>query len=201
MIHAYIFVKFGGTLHRDGHGPDFQAIMNRINKAAGSNITVYHTFHAEVRACRTHVWRCQGQCQNMAPFYGWCRRSMNRAPSPSDWWWSHHQQACGGMYIKVSEPEGYKAKQAKKRAPVNPITAYFKGLGSARKLGDSLTGELNTKRKTLAKPPLSSPKKQEQPSYFDSLKGAGQKLGSDIEIMTVKPRVSPNEPIDLTFDD
>lgn len=126
---------------------------------------------------------------------------MNRAPSPSDWWWSHHDRTCGGKYIKVSEPEGYKAKQAKKRPPVNPITAYFKGLGTARKLGDSLTEGHNPKRKNPVKTGSNSPKKPEKASYFDSLKGSGQKLGSDIEIITASLVVPSNESIDLTLDD
>lgn len=139
MIHAYIFAKFGGTLQRDGHGPDFLAVMHRINKAAGSSITVYHTFHAEVKACRVHVWRCQGPCQNRAPFYGWCRRSMNRPPQPADWWFANHQRTCGGIYVKVSEPLVEK-KSPKKRAgpPENP---YFKKLGKGRKLGGEDGGQ------------------------------------------------------------
>ena len=35
---------------------------------------------------------------------------MNRAPSPRDPWWAEHQRTCGGTYIKIKEPEGYKKK-------------------------------------------------------------------------------------------
>lgn len=201
MIHAYIFVKYGGTLHRDGHGPDFQAVMKRINSAAGTTITIYHTFHAEVRACRTHVWRCQGGCREMAPFYGWCRRAMNRAPSQADWWWAQHQSRCGGTFVKVSEPEGFKEKQAKKRPAPNPITVYFKSLGGGMKLGDSSSQPKERKKKKIK---VISPKKEPQPSYFDAIKGGGQKLGSDIEIISESTAIEiiPNgAAIDLTLDD
>jgi len=31
-----------------GHGPEFQSHMNRINSLAGTSITIFHSFHAEV---------------------------------------------------------------------------------------------------------------------------------------------------------
>lgn len=141
MIHAYIFIKQGGTLDRDGHGPDFQAQMQRINGLAGSTITVFHTFHEEVRALKKHVWRCQGSCSKKAPFYGWVRRSMNRAPQPADWWWSQHQSSCGGTFLKVDEPLEFKKKEAKKKekkvkSEYEQIDKYFgKMKGKGRKLG------------------------------------------------------------------
>lgn len=104
MIHAYLFI-----LHiresNGGHGPNFIRIMNSINKTAGTNITVYHSFHDEVELYRTHVWRCNGICQHRKPFYGWIRRTSNRAPSANDFWWAKHQQTCSGHFQKVSEPE------------------------------------------------------------------------------------------------
>lgn len=33
---------------------------------------------------------------------------MNRAPSANDFWWSEHQQTCGGTFTKIKEPENYK---------------------------------------------------------------------------------------------
>ena len=58
MIHAYFFVKQGGSLDRDGHGTDFQDVMNQINGREGSKITIYHTFHYEVANYQVHHWRC-----------------------------------------------------------------------------------------------------------------------------------------------
>lgn len=52
--------------------------MNRINKSAGTTITIYHTFHDEVRHYQTHVWKCDGPCQHKSPYFGIVRRSMNR---------------------------------------------------------------------------------------------------------------------------
>lgn len=47
MIHAYLFVTDGDDDH-DGHGPAFHEHMYRINREAGTKISVYHTFHDEV---------------------------------------------------------------------------------------------------------------------------------------------------------
>ena len=47
MIHAYLFVTDGNDDH-DGHGPAFHEHMYRINKEAGTKISVYHNFHDEV---------------------------------------------------------------------------------------------------------------------------------------------------------
>ncbi|KAF9907004.1 hypothetical protein EC991_011399 [Linnemannia zychae] len=116
MIHAYLFVTQAIQDH-DGHGADFQYHMNRINKAAGTTITIYHTFHDEVRYYKTHVWKCGGPCQHRPPYYGIVRRSMNRPPQPADRWYAEHQESCGGTYTKISEPEPTpKKKSAKKTA-------------------------------------------------------------------------------------
>jgi len=39
MIHAYLFLT-NNDQDRDGHGPNFCKHMHRINKEAGTNITV-----------------------------------------------------------------------------------------------------------------------------------------------------------------
>ena len=57
MIHAYLFLT-NGVMDRDGHGPTFQYHMNRINKRAGTSITIFHSFHDEVDSYRTHWWKC-----------------------------------------------------------------------------------------------------------------------------------------------
>ena len=57
MIHAYVFVATPVRDH-DDHGPLFQGHMNRINEAARTKITVFHTFHDEVDSYRQHVWQC-----------------------------------------------------------------------------------------------------------------------------------------------
>ena len=38
---------------------------------------------------------------------------MNRAPGPNDIWWAQHQASCGGLYVKIKEPEGYGVKKKK----------------------------------------------------------------------------------------
>uniref|UniRef100_A0A914M5P2 SprT-like domain-containing protein n=1 Tax=Meloidogyne incognita TaxID=6306 RepID=A0A914M5P2_MELIC len=106
MIHAYLFVTGGALfMDRDGHGPEFQSHMNRINSLAGTSITIFHSFHAEVIHYKQHWWRCSGPCKERAPYYGWVKRAVNRKPGPYDYWWKQHQVDCGGDYIKVKEPE------------------------------------------------------------------------------------------------
>ncbi|CEF70040.1 Domain of unknown function SprT-like domain-containing protein [Strongyloides ratti] len=107
MIHAYLFVTKNNR-DRDGHGPEFQSWMNKINKICGTSVTIYHTFNAEVRHYKTHVWRCNGPCSRRPPFWGYIRRSMNRAPSKNDYWWSQHEATCGGKFIKIKEPDNYR---------------------------------------------------------------------------------------------
>lgn len=100
MIHAYLFVTHNNR-DRDGHGPEFHKHMYRINKEVGTNITVYHTFHEEVRLYQQHWWRCNGPCQSRKPFFGIVRRATNRAPGPNDRWWGEHLRNCGGTFTKV----------------------------------------------------------------------------------------------------
>ncbi|KAK1928778.1 SprT-like domain-containing protein Spartan [Phytophthora citrophthora] len=114
MIHAYVFVATPVRDHED-HGPLFQAHMNRINDAAKTKITVFHTFHDEVDAYRQHVWQCSGSCRRTAPYFGLVKRAMNRPPGPTDRWWADHQRSCGGSYTKIEEPAEFTAKQAKKK--------------------------------------------------------------------------------------
>ncbi|KAM6964904.1 DNA-dependent metalloprotease SPRTN [Aplochiton taeniatus] len=109
MIHALLFVTQNNR-DRDGHGPEFCKHMERINKATGTKITIYHTFNDEVDLYRQHWWHCNGPCQNRKPYFGYVKRAMNRAPSSLDPWWGEHQRSCGGSYIKVKEPEGYGKK-------------------------------------------------------------------------------------------
>ncbi|CAH2217654.1 jg1240 [Pararge aegeria aegeria] len=126
MIHAYLFVTCRDQ-DRDGHGPNFKEHMYRINKAAGLNISIYHDFHDEVELYKTHWWRCNGPCHTMKPHFGIVRRSTNRAPGPSEYWWKAHQRRCGGNFVKIKEPENY-GKDKKKRASPNPcgdITKYI----------------------------------------------------------------------------
>lgn len=114
MIHAYLFVTHNNKDH-DAHGPEFLKHMHRINKATGTRITVYHSFHDEVDLHRKHWWKCNGPCQYRSPFFGIVKRAMNRAPSPRDPWWPQHKATCGGTYIKVKEPESSAQKNNLKR--------------------------------------------------------------------------------------
>ncbi|NXL89482.1 SPRTN protein, partial [Alectura lathami] len=116
MIHALLFVT-NKDENRAAHGPEFHKHMNRINRLTGANVTVFHNFYDEVNLYRQHWWRCNGPCQYMRPFFGYVKRSMNRAPSAQDFWWAVHQRNCGGTFIKVKEPEKIPKKGKKKTEP------------------------------------------------------------------------------------
>ncbi|XP_023934280.2 DNA-dependent metalloprotease dvc-1 [Bicyclus anynana] len=144
MIHAYLFVT-NRDQDRDGHGPNFKMHMHRINKAAGLNISIYHDFHAEVKLYQTHWWRCNGPCQTMKPHFGIVRRSTNRAPGTSDYWWKSHQRQCGGNFVKIKEPENY-GKDKKKKAspkPIADITKYISTSNNTDKVSKPVLKDSN----------------------------------------------------------
>ncbi|XP_067149552.1 DNA-dependent metalloprotease SPRTN isoform X2 [Apteryx mantelli] len=80
-------------------------------------VEIYHNFHDEVDLYRQHWWRCNGPCQNRRPYFGYVKRSMNRAPSARDFWWVEHQETCGGTFTKVKEPENFSKKAKEKTQP------------------------------------------------------------------------------------
>ncbi|KAJ8721221.1 hypothetical protein PYW07_001996 [Mythimna separata] len=130
MIHAFLFVT-NRDQDRDGHGPNFKAHMHRINKSAGLNISIYHSFHDEVHLYQTHWWRCNGPCATRKPHFGIVRRTANRAPGPNDYWWKDHLRKCGGVFVKIKEPEkqekskGKKTTKATTTKPNADITKYI----------------------------------------------------------------------------
>lgn len=71
---------------------------------------MYHNFHDEVNVYKTHWWRCNGICQNRSPFFGYVKRTSNRAPGPNDLWWKQHLESCGGSFLKIKGPENKKTK-------------------------------------------------------------------------------------------
>ncbi|NXD12752.1 SPRTN protein, partial [Nothocercus nigrocapillus] len=116
MIHALLFVT-NNDRDRESHGPEFCRHMRRINRLTGANVTIYHNFHDEVDSYRQHWWRCNGPCQNRKPYFGYVKRSMNRAPSARDFWWAEHQETCGGTFTKIKEPENFSKKAKEKTQP------------------------------------------------------------------------------------
>jgi predicted SprT family Zn-dependent metalloprotease len=109
MIHAYMFVT-KNIKDNSAHGPEFQRIMGDINSREGTQITIYHSFHAEVDFYRVHWWKCS-KCDRIV------KRSMNRAPSKWDDWWSAHVRSCGGDFVKIKGPEKKKPVKAEKKKP------------------------------------------------------------------------------------
>uniref|UniRef100_A0A0K0FAQ7 SprT-like domain-containing protein Spartan (projected from Caenorhabditis elegans ortholog dvc-1) n=1 Tax=Strongyloides venezuelensis TaxID=75913 RepID=A0A0K0FAQ7_STRVS len=161
MIHAYLFVTKRNQ-DRDGHGPDFQLLMRKINSMCGTSITIYHTFNAEVRHYKTHVWRCNGPCSRRPPFWGYVRRSMNRTPSRNDYWWSEHVATCGGSFIKVKEPENYNGKKTSKtgscRNEVSKTKTIVNGILISSEKPKSIVVSPKTIRKTGIGKNILSPK-------------------------------------------
>ncbi|XP_043280865.1 DNA-dependent metalloprotease dvc-1 [Venturia canescens] len=155
MIHGYLFLT-NNNRDRDGHGPEFLKIMDRINKEAGTQISVYHSFHDEVKLYQQHWWRCDGPCQKQPPFFGTVRRAMNRAPGPSDFWWASHKARCDGTFIKVREPEKKiedkksKGKVADKKASKN-LDDYF----TNKNKKPEISGGVKNWMPTLTAPPNS----------------------------------------------
>lgn len=98
MIHASLFLKFGVERDSDdGHGPRFLAEAERVGALAGVQITVYHSFAAEVESHQGHWWTC-GKCGRVV------KRAVNRPPAPTDGWWEGHVRACGGEFQKSHQP-------------------------------------------------------------------------------------------------
>ncbi|NXV08823.1 SPRTN protein, partial [Cettia cetti] len=129
MIHALLFVTHNYK-DRESHGPEFCKHMRRINLLTGANVTIYHNFYDEINLYRQHWWRCNGPCQNRAPYYGYVKRSMNRAPSAHDFWWDEHQRTCGGTFTKVKEPEKFSEKSKQKTQTAKP--PHFKSTNKGK---------------------------------------------------------------------
>lgn len=166
MIHAFLFV-LNIRESNGGHGPNFKKIMERINRTAGTNITVYHTFHDEVNLYKTHVWRCNGICKERQPFFGYVRRTCNRAPNHTDFWWAQHKETCGGYFQKVSEPEpkkrGPKHAQNKSKDINNSIQNINHpkwGMNTDQRSGSSsfdFTSPVKSSIRTVTKPTVINP--------------------------------------------
>ncbi|XP_075351986.1 DNA-dependent metalloprotease SPRTN [Mycteria americana] len=134
MIHALLFVT-NNDKDRESHGPEFRKHMHRINRLTGANVTIYHTFHDEVDLYRQHWWRCNGPCQNRKPYFGYVKRSMNRAPSARDFWWAEHQETCGGTFTKVKEPENFSKKSKETTQPAKLPNSELTNKGKTQMRG------------------------------------------------------------------
>ncbi|PRW20898.1 sprT-like domain-containing Spartan [Chlorella sorokiniana] len=139
MTHAYMMLQGIRDDDRGGHGTIFKSIIQRINTSrlpdhqrppGGYNVAVYHTMLAEVDHYRQHHWQCE-RCGNLV------KRAMNRPPQEADCRgrmgrgadcrdpdcrFHMHQKHCGGVWIKVKEPEGYQQK-GKKRGDSSAASA------------------------------------------------------------------------------
>uniref|UniRef100_A0A7I5ECE1 Protein with SprT-like domain at the N terminus n=1 Tax=Haemonchus contortus TaxID=6289 RepID=A0A7I5ECE1_HAECO len=164
MIHAFLFVTQRNR-DRDGHGPEFQYHMYRINQMANTNITIYHSFHDEVNVYKQHIWRCDGPCRERRPFFGYVKRSSNRAPGPNDLWWNSHKANCNGTFIKIKEPEGYGQRKRKKpdekeiveKKRNNSLDRYFANVGKGQTCGTLNRVEGAASTSTQSSSSLTSP--------------------------------------------
>lgn len=187
MIHALLFVQKINDNH-ESHGKVFHEHMHRISSEGKCHITVYHNFHDEVKHYQNHVWKCNGVCRNYPPYYGVVRRAMNRAPGPNDFWFSQHQETCGGTFVKIEGPEKVKSvSKSKKESKVisggiksfltpkdgkKPIDGKAsKPVAGTKRTGDPLTSD--TKSHTSDS---SEPKAKSSASGFKPFSGDGRKL-------------------------
>lgn len=121
---------------------------------------VYHTFHDEVNFYKTHIWRCNGICQHRGPFFGYVRRTANRAPGPNDQWWKQHHEQCGGNFLKVSEPDPVsKKRKGKTSTPTSTATNNSSKIdnprwGMVKKTTPSAT---TAKTSTIVQKPVTKP--------------------------------------------
>lgn len=195
MIHAILFVTREDDNH-ESHGPKFHEHMRRINREGKCNITVYHSFHAEVKHYQTHIWRCNGPCRMRPPYYGYVRRAMNRKPGPNDYWWSKHAASCNGTYEKIAEPE----KPAKKSKKANAKVTEVKTTVRSKDIRDMLSPppkktnvvtinspDTPTASSASSKPPAQLVKQsaaQSVPTAFVPFSGVGHRLGGPIKSST-----------------
>lgn len=97
--------------------------MHFINDVTGLNVTIYHNFKDEVDSFRIHIWKCNGKCAQIPPFFGICKRAMNRPPQIHDKWFLPHRQTCGGIFIKIDGPEfknkGLKTNKAENKSSLD----------------------------------------------------------------------------------
>jgi len=96
---------------------------------------------------KQHVWRCNGICQHRAPFYGYVKRTSNRAPGPNDQWWAAHKESCGGYFQKIQEPEKksrVNSKKIEKTAGTSDLRKYFGSTTKTTNPGNRKQGSNNT---------------------------------------------------------
>jgi predicted SprT family Zn-dependent metalloprotease len=199
MIHAYLYLT-RNFKDRGEHGDEFKSHMNRINDLAGTNITVYHTFHDEVNFQRQHVWRCTGVCRTMKPYLGFVKRSMNRAPGPHDIWWADHSRKCSGKFEKTAEPEGFKAKATKRKSDdsvIEPSQARQKATtkkiflsdGSSQMNGKASGKKVNSSDNSLVKLdkffPISQVETRKLSSQTQNVAGALPSKTDDDDILVI----------------
>lgn len=199
MIHAYLFVTDNNKDH-DGHGPEFHKHMYRINKEAGVNITVYHTFHDEVAEYRQHWWRCNGPCQSRKPYFGYVKRAMNRAPGPRDPWFRDHQNSCNGTFIKVKEPENYGKKKKKGEGKSDKTSSKAVEQKSPNKDIRTFFGKghvLSSRSPTKASPQKEVTKKPEVkglPKFYDT------DSDDELDLLAVHPQKNPAKTKNIDYD-
>lgn len=114
MIHAYLF--FSKCPKGTGHNGVFKAHMRRINEQAGTNVTVYHSFHAEVRLLKKYQWQCSGEkCRRTYPYRGYISLPTRRKPNRFDYCFRlHESMACEGQFQQLSD--NFEDKPSKDKA-------------------------------------------------------------------------------------
>lgn len=93
------------------------------------------------------------------PFFGYIRRTSNRAPGPNDFWWKAHQESCGGYFAKVAEPEKV-AKEKQPRQSKKKETPVDK---NQPRINDLFNNSSTSGSQRPPAPPLTVPRPSEPP--------------------------------------
>ena len=131
---------------------------------------------------RQHWWKCNGPCQHRRPFFGLVKRAMNRAPSSKDRWWAEHQRTCGGTFVKIKEPEGYKSKENKAVHRGNKGNSSNTAAKNSKSIKDLFNGASGKKDDANVGPSVSKAVQSVSVSRVKPFEGRGQRLSDAIDI-------------------
>ena len=114
------------------------------------------------------------------------KRVMNRAPSPKDHWWAEHQRACGGTYIKIREPEGYKQGKPRKGSAADVVNKGSTAGRNSKNIKDMFNGVSGKKGGTAVGPGTSQTDvgstQSVSVSRVKAFEGRGQRLIDSIDV-------------------
>lgn len=140
-----------------------------------------------------------GICQHRGPFFGYVRRTANRAPGPNDQWWVLHHEQCGGTFLKVSEPDPVDKKRKGKKNPVNKnSTIDNPRWGMVKKTTPTATAS-RASTIVVRKPATSKATEQTVPAtgQLTADQSAGRNLSNVVGFRDLNGELQFNQPISI----